>query len=59
MMTSLGLSKRAAVVDNTIRASAGDRVFMVINYVLLTIILLMLFPQIALWLPSLYSGRAM
>ena len=25
----------------------------------LTIILLMLFPQIALWLPSLYSGRAM
>jgi TRAP-type mannitol/chloroaromatic compound transport system permease large subunit len=25
----------------------------------LTIILLMLFPQIALWLPSLYSGRTM
>lgn len=46
-MTSLGLSKRASVVDNTIRASAGDRVFMVINYVLLTIILLIvLYPLV-------------
>jgi ABC-type glycerol-3-phosphate transport system permease component len=46
-MTSLGLSKRPTVVDNTIRPSSIDRLFMVINYVLLTIILLVvLYPLV-------------